>query len=204
MNARARHLDVFCIFPFPFFCRKSSRQDLVIANRQPVRNRGTTWNVPWFSVTRLSSFFTLRSGAPGNEPNPKAKLETTQLRPGLTGGLGPWLPGAGTGCHRALPTIIFLYFRECWSNSPPHLWPGKGDCPKSFLVSNNSGNEVLEMIHELHPIPPKRCQDTSVQSHDSASQLCFSPRKPFLFRKCAQILKVSPNKKTVCKNNFSN
>lgn len=130
MNARARHLDVFGIFPFPFFCRKSSRQDLVIANRQPVRNRGTTWNVPWFSVTRLSSFFTLRSGAPGNEPNPKAKLETTQLRPGLTGGLGPLATWRWNRMPQGFTHHHFPLFQGMLVKLSPTFVAGKGGLPQ--------------------------------------------------------------------------
>ena len=127
----------------------------------------------------LSSFSPFRSGGPSNEhqqTQSQAKLKrfenhTATSRPNWR--LGP--PG-----YLALEQDATGFYPPSFSSisgnvgqTLPHICGRKGDCPKSFLVSNNSGNKVLEMIRELHPIPPKRCQDTSVQSHDSASQLCF-------------------------------
>ena len=85
----------------------------------------------------------------------QSKAETTQLRPGLTGGLGPLATWRWNRMPQGFTHIIFLYFRECWSNSPPHLWPGKGTAPNHFWYQTTLATEVLEMIHELHPIPPK-------------------------------------------------
>ncbi len=93
-----------------------------------------------------------------------------ELRPGLTGGwLAPWLPGHLIDMtmtlkleQAAIKTTIMTLFQGRGSNSP-HICGllGKGTAPKHFWETTLATNYL------------KWCQDTSVQSHDSASQLCF-------------------------------